>query len=160
MEPTRADFSNFLDVLMWLPQKIDRIEPLHWIGTIGAESVVVAVVGFLVSGMFIWRLATGRITNPYARQLAIGIVFVAAGNALHRSFWGLARLLEGAGWVGAYAAARENIGITVVFLGLLLVGYGFHLAPVLSEIFGKPWVFYYAAATFGAVAFLTWVILY
>lgn len=106
---------------------------------LSAGSWLLIVISFVVGLFFLHRLKKGDIVGQ-AREIAIGVVWVAFGFAMHRLYWGIYRINLAAGNVEVADPMWSWSWVTIFPLAGIALGYGHHLAPVLKPFLGKHYL--------------------
>lgn len=101
-----------------------------------AGSWVTVMTGSLVAVVYIYRLARGQLDRQ-AENLALGLILAAIGWAMHRSYWGANRLIESSGQKFTETWLYEYRIWTLAAFVIVIVGYGYHLKPIIEAALGS-----------------------
>ena len=107
---------------------------------LAAANLVVLMLSATVAGYYIYRVVDGGL-SPDAQTIAKGVALVALGLTVHRAYWSANRLLElhGADYLLTELYSTYS-WITLVPLAIIVLGYGYHISPLLETFAGPYWV--------------------
>ncbi len=108
---------------------------------VAGQNLTWTVMGAAVALFYLFRCLSGRLSGD-AYWLALGVIFVGGGSALHRFYWLFARAYrESDPKMWEWFADNAAWGLAPVVI-CIVVGYGCHLMPLFrNKIAGAGFLF-------------------